>query len=56
MTKAKRREMVEQFASLAREYHRTGNVTLRAQAEESIRELLPRAMAAKVIRDLYTAR
>ncbi len=46
---------VAELAKLAREYHRTGNVTLRDQVEETIREIAPRAYAAKVISEMYDA-
>ncbi len=47
------KNLVEQFAALARECHRTGDVVRRNQAEESIREVASRSYAAKVIAALY---
>jgi len=47
------RQRINDLADVAREYHRTGNVTLRDQTEEAIRRIAPRAYAEKVIANLY---
>lgn len=47
-------EKVQPYVALAREYHRTGDVVLRRQAEENIREVAPTlAYAEKVIAEMY---
>lgn len=57
MTAKKRKalDMVKQFAALARECNRRGDVTGRNQAEQSIRETAPNLRYAEnVIGKLYT--
>ncbi len=55
MTKEKRAALIAQFSTLAREYHRTGDVVLRRQAERSIMETAPTlACGRKIIAGLYS--
>lgn len=44
---------VANLVAQAREYNRTGNVTLRAQTEETLRELTSRSFAKALLAGMY---
>lgn len=53
ITSSKTAELLAQFSRQARDAHRRGDVVIRAQAEESIREVASRATAKTILAKLY---